>query len=124
MSWSIGDNGFEMTLSPQVPQVIGRDIRGLVAEAVARHGLDLADIRSWGVHPGGPRVVASVREALGLPPEAVEESEGVLREHGNMSSATILFILERLFRSAAAPPLVALAFGPGLTAEVAVFDRG
>jgi predicted naringenin-chalcone synthase len=123
MSWSIGDHGFEMTLSPQVPQVIGRDIHGLVAEAVARHGLAVPDIRSWGVHPGGPRVVSSVREALGLEAGAVEVSEGVLRDHGNMSSATILFILERLFESAAEPPLVALAFGPGLTAEVAVFDR-
>jgi predicted naringenin-chalcone synthase len=124
MGWLIGDHGFEMSLSPQVPQVIGRDLRGLVEETLARRSLALDAVGSWAVHPGGPRVLASVEESLGLDPTALAASRSVLGEHGNMSSATILFILERLIRADAPTPCLAMAFGPGLTAELALFDRG
>lgn len=124
MGWLIGDHGFEMSLSPQVPQVIARDIRGLVAETVANGGFTLDAVGSWAVHPGGPRVLVSVEEALGLEPAALAASRGVLGEHGNMSSATILFILDRVLQADAPSPCVAMAFGPGLTAELALFARG
>jgi predicted naringenin-chalcone synthase len=68
-------------------------------------------------------VLASVQEALALPPGALDISHAVLAEHGNMSSATILFILERLFRRGEGPCL-AMAFGPGLTAELALLEAG
>ncbi len=123
MGWVIGDNGFEMSLSAQVPGTIARDIGGLVGESLAAHGLAAGDVRSWAVHPGGPRVLASVQEALGLPAGALDASHAVLAEHGNMSSATILFILERIFRQAEGP-CVAMAFGPGLTAELALLEVG
>jgi predicted naringenin-chalcone synthase len=123
MGWVIGDNGFEMSLSSQVPHSIARHIRPLVEGILADRGQTLADVGSWAVHPGGPRVLSSVRESLELEEPALTESAAVLAEHGNMSSATILFILARLFRDAAAAPCVAMAFGPGLTAEVAVLDR-
>jgi predicted naringenin-chalcone synthase len=74
------------------------------------------------VHPGGPRVLASVRDALGLDDAVLSASRDVLAAHGNMSSATILFVLERLLPDGAGP-CVALAFGPGLTAEVALLRR-
>ena len=120
MGWLIGDHGFEMSLSAQVPDTIRRHIGAVVAAGLDRVGLGPADVRSWAVHPGGPRVLRSVAEALGLGPEALAASHGVLADHGNMSSATILFILERLQAEAAPTPCVALAFGPGLTAELAV----
>jgi predicted naringenin-chalcone synthase len=120
MGWTIGDHGFEMTLSAQVPTAIGRELRRFVEESLAQHGLDPAGIAAWAVHPGGPRVLASVQEALGLSDDALAASRGVLADHGNMSSATILFIIERLRAAAAGTPCVALAFGPGLTAELAV----
>jgi predicted naringenin-chalcone synthase len=103
-----------------VPTAIGRELRRFVEESLARHGLDPAAIAAWAVHPGGPRVLASVQEALGLSDDALAASRGVLADHGNMSSATILFIIERLRAAAAGTPCVALAFGPGLTAELAV----
>ncbi|NCA11799.1 type III polyketide synthase, partial [bacterium] len=81
----------------------------------------MADVRSWAVHPGGPRVLTSVAEALMLAPGSLDASSHVLTAHGNMSSATILFILDRLIMASAPTPCVALAFGPGLTAEMAVF---
>lgn len=120
MAWMIGDHGFEMSLSAQVPTAIAAHIRPLVAEGLAAQGLAMADVGSWAVHPGGPRVLASVAEALALDNGALDVSQHVLAWHGNMSSATILFILERLIAAGAATPCVALAFGPGLTAELAV----
>jgi len=121
MTWRIGDHGFEMSLSAQVPATIGRSLRAFVEESLAVHGLGVADVAAWAVHPGGPRVLASVQESLGLDAPALAASHAVLAEHGNMSSATILFIVERLRAAAARTPCVALAFGPGLTAEMAVF---
>jgi predicted naringenin-chalcone synthase len=74
------------------------------------------------VHPGGPRILAAVEEALGIGKEATAVSYEVLAECGNMSSATILFLIERLRKRRAKRPCVALGFGPGLTAEAALFQ--
>lgn len=120
MGWIIGDHGFEMSLSAQVPASIAAEIAPFVAEGLAKHGLATADVESWAVHPGGPRVIACVEEALGLGEAALDVSRHVLAAHGNMSSATILFIIERMIVANAPTPCVALAFGPGLTAEMAL----
>jgi predicted naringenin-chalcone synthase len=123
MGWTIGDHGFEMSLAATVPATIGRHLAAAVAAGLAPAGLAAADVAAWAVHPGGPRVLTSVAEALGLPADALADSREVLAEHGNMSSGTILFILERLQNRAAAGPGVAMAFGPGLTAEFALLTR-
>lgn len=122
MGWLIGDHGFEMSLSARVPGIISRDIAAVVGEALADEGLTAAEIGAWAVHPGGPRVLANVRDALGLDDALLAASHEVLAAHGNMSSATILFILERL-RDEAAGCCLAMAFGPGLTAELALLRR-
>ncbi|MFM8803403.1 MAG: 3-oxoacyl-[acyl-carrier-protein] synthase III C-terminal domain-containing protein, partial [Planctomycetia bacterium] len=122
MGWLIGDKGFEMSLSARVPAIIGGEIAGIVADAVAAERLTPADIAAWAVHPGGPRVLATVRDSLALDDAALAASREVLATHGNMSSATILFILESVLPRAAGPCL-AMAFGPGLTAELALFRR-
>ena len=121
MTWSIGANGFEMTLSPAVPALIADRLPGILLPWLARHGLTPGEISGWAIHPGGPRVIESVGEALALPPSALEPSRTLLRDHGNMSSPTVLFLLDRLRRERPDAPLVALAFGPGLTAEAALF---
>ena len=79
-------------------------------------------IQSWAVHPGGPKILDSVTTTLGLPAGAVWASREVLGEYGNMSSATVLFILKRLRERNAPGPCVALGFGPGLNVEVALFE--
>ncbi|MFM7107313.1 MAG: type III polyketide synthase [Planctomycetaceae bacterium] len=123
MGWTIGDHGFEMHLAAAVPAAIGRHLPAALAAGLGAAGLSAADVTTWAVHPGGPRVLVAVAESLGLSSAALAASHEVLAEHGNMSSATILFILERLLRSDAAGPCVAMAFGPGLTAELALLSR-
>jgi predicted naringenin-chalcone synthase len=122
MSWRIGDHGFRMTLSPSVPDTIRSHLRGWLKEWLGGNGLGLADVATWAVHPGGPRILTAVADALDLPPEANAVSREVLSEFGNMSSATILFILDRLRSQGAPRPCVAMAFGPGLVVEAALFS--
>jgi len=118
MTWEIGDSGFSMGLSAEVPALIERALPAWIDAQLAARGLTRSSIAGWAIHPGGPRVIESVVRALGLPTEAGDASRGVLRDYGNMSSATLLFILERLVRGGVEGPIVALAFGPGLSAEM------
>jgi predicted naringenin-chalcone synthase len=122
MSWRIGNHGFEMTLSPRVPDLIRQNLRPWLEGWLGQQGLDLAKVGSWAVHPGGPRIVSAFGEAMGLEPSALKVSHQLLVDHGNMSSPTILFILDQLRRPAAPRPCVAVAFGPGLTIEAALLD--
>ncbi len=121
MTWNIGDHGFAMTLSTKVPNLIEANLRPWLESWLARHGLRIEDIGSWAIHPGGPRILNAVAETLGLDRQATEVSREVLTQHGNMSSPTVLFILDRLRRRGAARPCVAMGFGPGLAAEAALF---
>jgi predicted naringenin-chalcone synthase len=121
MTWSVGDHGFEMTLSTKVPELIARCLRPWLESWLAKHGLRIQEIQSWAVHPGGPRIVSAVEEALALPRECTAISWEVLADCGNMSSPTVLFILERLRCRGRPRPCVALGFGPGLAAEAALF---
>ncbi|MEX2118637.1 MAG: type III polyketide synthase [Pirellulales bacterium] len=120
MTWTIGDHGFEMALSPRVPDLIKQHLAGWLADWLAGQHLALDDIGSWAVHPGGPRILLAVQQALGLDAGHLTTSREVLSEFGNMSSPTVLFILDRLRRRQAARPCVALGFGPGLVAEAAL----
>ena len=120
MAWTIADHGFEMGLSPRVPALIAARLAPWLDGWLAARGLDRAAIGSWALHPGGPRLLEAVRDCLDLPASAIEPSTAVLRECGNMSSATILFILDRLRLAGAPLPCVALAFGPGLCVEAAL----
>ena len=113
MTWDIGANGFEMTLSPAVPGLIADQLPGVAGPWLARHGLRPADIAGWAIHPGGPRVISAVGEALGLPASALAPSHALLREHGNMSSPTVLFLLERLQQNPTKRPLRPPRLRPG-----------
>jgi predicted naringenin-chalcone synthase len=121
MSWRIGDYGFEMTLSATVPDLIRRHLRGWLSAWLHEHGHSIESVGSWAIHPGGPRILHACTEALRLSQDQVAVSEEVLAEFGNMSSPTILFIVDRLRERRAPRPCVSLAFGPGLTAEAALF---
>jgi prepilin-type processing-associated H-X9-DG protein len=120
MTWTIGDHGFAMTLSAKVPDLIAAELQPWLSGWLAQHGLTVAEVGGWAVHPGGPRILDSVQRALGLPDGATAISRQVLAACGNMSSPTVVFILERMWRAAVPRPWVALGFGPGLTAEAAL----
>jgi predicted naringenin-chalcone synthase len=117
MTWTIGDHGFAMTLSKSVPRLIARNVRPWLATWLAESELAVEDVASWAVHPGGPRILEAVEEGLCLPRQALQVSRDVFTDCGNMSSPTLLFILDRLRAAGAARPCVALGFGPGLIAE-------
>lgn len=122
MVWTIGDHGFEMILSAEVPRIVGREIRGAVESFLA--GAPAPD--AWAVHPGGRSVLDRVEAGLDLSPTALDASRDVLREYGNMSSATVMFILRRMLHDEALTDgdrVAALAFGPGLTVESALLTR-
>ncbi len=121
MGWTVGDHGFEMSLSRRVPGLIAAHLKPWIESWLGDNGLSLAGVRSWAVHPGGPKIVSAVGEALGLSGEALAPSRGVFAEYGNMSSPTVLFILRKLRMEGAPRPCVALGFGPGLVAEAALF---
>jgi predicted naringenin-chalcone synthase len=121
MTWKVGDQGFAMTLAPEVPKLIRTHLRPWLAGWLERQGVALGDVGSWAVHPGGPRILDAVEEGLGLPRAATAVSRAVLAEHGNMSSPTVLFVLGRLRAADAPRPCVALGFGPGLMAEAVLF---
>ncbi|HEY3328558.1 MAG TPA: type III polyketide synthase [Capsulimonadaceae bacterium] len=118
MTWDIGDTGFLMTLSARVPAVIERHLCAFVDQLTRCNGISASDIKFWAIHPGGRQILDRAASVLEMPTDALAESYGVLREYGNMSSPTILFILERMrARNVAKGYGVALAFGPGLTIE-------
>jgi predicted naringenin-chalcone synthase len=125
MRWEIGDHGFHLHLSALLPRVLGYGMRDLVVGAL---GLDPAEIHaraSWAVHPGGVAILDAIAAAFELPPDALRVSRQVLRAYGNMSSATIYFVLARLMEELE-PGFedgFALAFGPGLSVEAARLRR-
>ena len=127
MTWRIRDHGFEMALAPELPGIVRANVRGWCERWL--HGADLGvqDVQGWAVHPGGPKILSAVEEALELGPEALRASREILARHGNMSSGTILFVLQQMAgegHSLNGAPCVAMGFGPGLMLEGMLLDRG
>ncbi len=120
MAWHLSSHGFLMTLSGYVPNLVAQDISPLVDRALDGAGLTRADINSWCVHPGGKRILQAVGKSLGLSPEDLGCSYKVLHDVGNLSSASILFVLQELWHTLLDRPgskTFGVAFGPGLSME-------
>lgn len=123
LTWRIGDHGFEITLSAYVPDVIGSNLKSLIEPLFAAAGMDPEQIGRWAVHPGGRAILDRVQENLQLAPEQIRSSRDVLRQFGNMSSASLLFVLRNMIENGAhrqEESVCALGFGPGLTVEMAL----
>lgn len=126
MDWTVGDEGFEMKLSANVPKIVGREVRDAFSHAFGADAVPADSADAWAVHPGGRSVLDRVQQGLGLADEMLDHSRHVLREYGNMSSATVMFILQRIMGDdslADGGRVTGLAFGPGLTVETASFRR-
>jgi alpha-pyrone synthase len=117
ITWRVGDMGFDMFLSTQVPNAIAKAMRTCGSGIAHNHPVDL-----WAVHPGGRAILDAVEDGLALAPEALRASRCVLSRFGNMSSATVMFVLDQLLREAAPGQHgCAMSFGPGVTAEILSF---
>src|ERR1700723_359705 len=120
ITWRIGELGFDMHLSGQVPGQIGKALRQLDSQVT--RGKDPLAIDLWAVHPGGRSILDAVEKGLALPAEALSFSRSVLAQYGNMSSATVMFVLHEIMRRAQSDQRgCAMSFGPGLTAETMLF---
>ncbi|MDE3252682.1 MAG: type III polyketide synthase [Bacteroidota bacterium] len=125
MSWKLSSQGFLMTLSSYVPQLIQEDILSLVSEAVRQNQLDLSDITHWCIHPGGKRILDMVQNKLHLDQADLAYSRKVLSDYGNMSSPTVLFVLKEIMEALQekSARILGMAFGPGLTMETFIAER-
>lgn len=123
MGWDIVDSGFRVVLSAGVPTLVREHVRRDVDAFLARHGLSRGDVRHWIVHTGGPKVLEAIAESLELPEGALERSWRSLREIGNVSSASVLFVLRDFLEQPSARPGdhgVMMALGPGFCSEMAL----
>ena len=122
MAWTIGDNGFDMVLSTYIPDIIQANIGDLLLPILGENP-DPEQFGYWAVHPGGRAILDKIEHSISLKPEQLAPSRATLRDYGNMSSATILFVLKSLLYDFPAKnkPVISMAFGPGLTVETGLF---
>ncbi|CEA09804.1 Alpha-pyrone synthesis polyketide synthase-like Pks18 [Arthrobacter saudimassiliensis] len=130
MAWNIGDEGFEMVLGTYVPHIIDDHIVGalepLLASDPTLDGVPYHEIEHWAIHPGGRSILDKVESKLGLSEEQLLPARETLRNYGNMSSATVLFVLKHILEQPFAggnERICSMAFGPGLTVETGLFTR-
>lgn len=111
MTWEAGDLAFEMVLTSKVPKAVQKCIRHFVQNLVKKDSLEGFH---WALHPGGKAILEGIERAVGLSPEQTQASWNILKNCGNMSSATLLFVLEKMMGT---PNIISLGFGPGLSIE-------
>lgn len=127
MGWDVDGDGLHVVFSRDIPTLVRRWLRADLEGFLATQGMALADVDHLFCHPGGPKVLAALAEALGRPPHALHHSRDVLREHGNMSSPTCLFVLERALRAGglrAGELGIVAALGPGFASEFVLVRIG
>jgi prepilin-type processing-associated H-X9-DG protein len=121
MAWTVGDLGFEMKLSSYVPDIIQRDISQLTNSLLDRISKNINQIKYFAIHPGGKKILQAIEEELGITKDQNADAYQVLKDYGNMSSPTVLFVLHRIFQKLTTTDheehILSFAFGPGLTLE-------
>jgi alkylresorcinol/alkylpyrone synthase len=116
MGWDVADDGLKAIFSRDIPALVQRDLRAAAEEFLRRHDLSVADIDYFVCHPGGAKVLDALEEAFGLAAGALGHARATLRDYGNMSAATVLFVLKRVLQSGARGRMLMSALGPGFTA--------
>ena len=124
MGWDISERGFQVVLSSEVPEVARRFLRRDVDRFLGERGLSRADITTWVAHPGGPRVLEAMAEALELSADDLEPTWRSLREVGNLSSTSVLLVLREVLESPPEPGSLGmlLALGPGFCSELVLLE--
>ncbi len=124
MAWQLSSTGFLMTLSSHVPKLIKQEIKNLLENSLQKLGLNSENITDWAIHPGGKNILEAVAISLELASDALADSYEVLKNYGNMSSPTILFVLKKMMEDTAKTGnIFAIAFGPGITMESVILER-
>ncbi|HXB11013.1 MAG TPA: type III polyketide synthase [Bacteroidia bacterium] len=125
MAWQLSSTGFLMTLSKYVPRLIESGIKNLFNKAIHTLKVKQQDITHWAIHPGGKKILAVIQKELGLKDADISSSRKVLNDYGNMSSATVLFVLKDIMKKKAKPKdlTYCVAFGPGLTMESVILEN-
>ena len=126
MAWSIGNFGFEMKLSAYVPEIIQQGIKSLTTEMLESIRKKITAIDFYVIHPGGKRILEVIEKELAISKDQNTFSYDVLRDYGNMSSPTVLFVLEKVFKTLNSShhndSILSFSFGPGLTLEGILFS--
>ena len=122
MGWHVEDDGLGVLFSRDIPALVRDDLRPATDSFLARFGLARSDIAGFVCHPGGAKVLDAIEEAFSLEPGALQEARDVLREHGNMSAVTVLFVLQRMIRDGLAGRHLMSALGPGFSAGFQVIE--
>jgi predicted naringenin-chalcone synthase len=118
MAWELSSTGFLMTLSGYIPDLIEEDFKEIVERSLAKTGSSQDDVTHWCIHPGGKRILEAIQKSMSLAKDRLQHSYDVLNDYGNLSSATILFVLKKLLEhNGEIGKLAGAAFGPGLTVE-------
>ena len=125
MGWNIGDMGFEMKLTSKVSKLILKHIPAVAAKLLDKAHISADDIDGYAIHPGGRKILEAAETALGFSNGGNKFSYEVLRDYGNMSSASILFVLEKILydNSTHGKNILGFAFGPGLTVESMILKK-
>ncbi len=124
MGWDVVDTGLKVVFSKDIPAIVLKCVRENVEELASQNGIGLNDIKHFAVHPGGPKVMDAYEQALGLDGDALRFSRKVLKEHGNMSSPTALYVLKEFMQSRSCEPKeygLISALGPGFSSELLLF---
>jgi predicted naringenin-chalcone synthase len=118
MAWEISSSGFLMTLSGYVPELIEEDFAGVVERSLQKEAFSQNEITHWCIHPGGKKILEAIKKSTGIDQDRLQESYNVLQHYGNMSSASVLFVLKSILHHIhGGKKVFAAAFGPGLTVE-------
>jgi alpha-pyrone synthase len=117
--------GFDWNITPELPKLVKGGVNQFIEDLLENQSIVKGDKVDWGIHPGGPAILKACESSLGLEKNELKESWDVLKNFGNMSSATIWFVLQQIMRKEGknAQNLIALAFGPGVTMEGALFKK-
>jgi alkylresorcinol/alkylpyrone synthase len=125
MGWDVGTSGLRVVLSPEVPDLVASEMSSVTRRLLGVHGLDISDVSTWVVHSGGPKVLSALEGALGIDSSATELTWQSLREVGNLSSASVLDVLQRTLEvnpTGTGGPAVMVAMGPGFCAELVLLE--
>lgn len=126
MAWTIGDQGFDMALTTYIPKILGSNVKAGITPLLKRLKTTKEEIRHWGIHPGGRAILDKLQQGLELTDKQVQPSREILRQYGNMSSPTVMFVLNEILKQPLLnedEKILAMSFGPGLTLEAALLRR-